>query len=255
MFKEVLQYLVGLLHPEPEQSLTKEVDGYNYEVVPSQHGLQIGKQIITPHPRPPIEEPTLRVLTLTGLVDAYEARVDGFPEEVAVHVIDPVTVSLVSLRADEFGRRHEFVRAVCEEQIPFQFGTFMASEKFLIDIQSSFLPDDNVIALQKVACSLTSESSVQVQDDGFSQRVTVKTGGVTHSDVSVPPRIVLYVYRTFREIDPVRGDFMFRMKGNPGSIPSVTLMDIDAGRWKLNTMGLVKSWLEENLPDGATIIA
>jgi hypothetical protein len=48
---------------------------------------------------------------------------------------------------------------------------------------------------------------------------------------------------------------MFRMKGQTGQIPAVTLMDIDAGRWKLNTMGLVASWLQKQLPKDAVIIA
>lgn len=255
MFKEVIAYLVDLLHPKPEQSLIKEVDGYNYEVVPSANGLQLGKQIIEPHPRPPIAMPTLLVQTLTGLVDAYKAKIDSFPEKVAVRVIDPMTVALISLQADEYGRRHEFVRAVCSEENPFQFGTFMASEKFLIDLQSSFLPTDNVVALQRIASSLTSESSISVQDDGFSQKITVKSGGVSYSDINVPSRIELYAYRTFREIDPVRGEFMFRSKGQTGSIPSVTLMDIDAGRWKLNAIGLVAKWLENQLPKDTVVIA
>jgi hypothetical protein len=255
MFKDVCQYFVDLLHPKPEQTLVKEVDGYSYQVVPNANGIQIGPQIVKPHPRAPIAQPTLSVQTLSGLVDAYKAKIDEFPAKVGVHVIDHLTVALVSLAADEYGRRHEWVRAKCGEEAPFKFGEFQKTERFLIDLQSSFLPTENVIALQRIASSLSSESSISVQDDGFSQKVTVKTGGVTHSDVNVPARIDLYVYRTFREIDPVRGEFMSRMKGETGQMPVVTLMDIDAGKWKLSAMGLVKSYLAKNLPTEAVVIA
>jgi hypothetical protein len=255
MFKDVCEYFVNLLHPKPEQSVVKEVEGYHYKVVPTAHGLELREQIVKPHPRAPIAKPVLPVKTLTGLVDAYKAKIDEFPAEVAVQVIDPLNVALVSLRADEYGRRHEWIRAVCGEVTPFQFETFMQAERFLIDLQSSFLPTENVIGLQKIASSLSSESSISVQDDGFSQKVTVKQGGVTYSEVAVPPRIELYVYRTFREIDPVRGEFMFRMRGEAGKMPQVTLMDIDAGKWKLNAMGLVKSYLQKHLPKDAVVIA
>jgi hypothetical protein len=255
MFKDVLEYLVGLLHPEPEQTVVKEIEGFFYKVEPSEDGLKVGAQIVKPHPVAPVAKPTLKVQTLTGLVAAFNSKIDEFPEKVGLHVIDPLTVALVSLDADEYGRRHEWVRAVCGEATPFQFGVYQDAERFLIDIQSSFLPTDNVIALQKVASSLSAESSITVQDDGFSQVVTVKKGGVTYSEVPVPPRIELYVYRTFREIDPVRGSFMFRMRGNKDAPPTVTLMDIDAGKWKLNAMGLVGSYLQQNLPKDVVVIA
>jgi hypothetical protein len=32
-------------------------------------------------------------------------------------------------------------------------------------------------------------------------------------------------------------------------------MDIDAGRWKMNAMGLVRSYLESQLPKGTVVIA
>jgi hypothetical protein len=256
MFKDVCEYVVGLVKHKPEQTLVKEVEGYHYEVVPSEEGLQLGKQIVKPHPRAPIAKPTLNVATLTGLVAAFKAKIDEFPAtKVGVHVIDPLTVALVSLDADEYGRRHEYVRATCGEKTPFQFETFQQTEQFLISLQSSFLPDENVIALQRIASTLSSESSISVQDDGFSQKVVVKQGGVTYSEVPVPPRIVLFVYRTFREIDPVRGEFMFRMRGETGKMPAVALMDIDAGKWKLNAMGLVRSYLEKNLPKDVVVIA
>jgi hypothetical protein len=255
MFKDVVQYLVDLLHPKPEQTVTKEVEGFYYQVVPGPHGIQIGPQIVRPHPVAPVAQPTLKVVTLTGLVAAFKAGIDSFPAKVAVQVIDPVTVALLSLEADRFGRRHEWVRAVCGETTPFQFDQFQNPEKFLIDLQSSFLPTETVIALQKLASSLSAESKITVQDDGFSQTVSVRGGGVTYSEIPVPARIDLFVYRTFREIDPIRGEFMFRMRAEKDQLPKVTLMDIDAGRWKMNAMGLVRSYLESQLPKGTVVIA
>ena len=255
MFKDVCQYFVELLHPKPEQTVVTEIDGFHYKVVPTENGLQVGDQIVKPHPRAPIAKPTLRLQTLRGFVAAHAARVDGFGVETAVHVVDPTTVSLISLKADEYGRRHEFLRAECAEANNFAFGQYMASEKFLIDLQAAFLPTDNVVALQRVASSLTSDSSISVQDDGFGQRVTTKAGSATFADVAVPPRIELYVYRTFREIDPVRAEFMFRVKGVRDAAPQVALMDIDAGKWRMNTVTLVGQWLEKHLPKDTVIIA
>ena len=113
MFKEVFEFAQDVMDRIKPQPVTVVVEGEHYAVVPGQHGPALGAHIRLPAP---IATPTLKLATLTGFVDAFQAEIDSFPTEVAVHVIDPITVALVSLRADEFGRRHEWLRAVCSEE-------------------------------------------------------------------------------------------------------------------------------------------
>jgi len=245
MLKEFVQYLVGL----KPSTIVKEVNGVTYSVTPGANGEALGDIVAPP------ESPYLSLRTLTGFVDAFNAKIDEFPETVAVHVVDHINVQLLSLRDDGFGRRHRWLSAVCQEKNPFPFDEYVIPEKFLLALQSGFLPTEEVIKLQRLASSLTTENSVGTQDDGLSQTITVKQGSVTRTTVELPPRIPLFAYRTFREVDPVKSEFLVRLKGQPGQLPSIGLLQVDADKWKTDTMLRVATWLKAELPAGTTIIA
>ena len=182
------------------------------------------------------------------------AKIDGFTESV-VQVIDHNTVALIALKADENGQRHEWLRTVNQEKNPFPFEQYQTPEQFLLSLQMGFLPTEEVIQLQRLASTLSNESSISTQDDGYSQSITVKQGAVTRAEIPLPKRIKLMPYRTFREIDPVESEFIVRLKGAAGQLPTVALIPVDAGRWKHDTSLLVKYWLVANLPKDSVVIA
>ncbi|MEO6982141.1 MAG: hypothetical protein ABI072_03390, partial [Edaphobacter sp.] len=225
MLKDFVQYLVGL----KPSTIVKEVDGRTYRVEPGEDGETLAGLVAPP------ESPVLALKTLTGFVDAFNANIDDFPEEVAVQVVDHLTVQLVSMKADAYGRRQRWLSAVCVDKNPFPFDEYVNPEKFLLALQGGFLPTENVISLQRLASSLTSDNSIGVQDDGLSQVITVKQGTVTRDAVALPPRIELLAYRTFREVDPVSSEFLVRLRGDPGKLPSIGLIQIDADKWKGDT--------------------
>lgn len=245
MIAEALDYLKGILKPNP---ITIDIADLTYEVDPGQHGPALGDLVAPP------AKPALCLSSVTGFVDAYKAKIDDFAGgKTAIHVIDYKTVALISLEADKFGRRHEWLRSTCREENPFPFDRYQITEDFLIKLQSGFLPDDNIIVLQRLASSLTNESSIGVQDDGMAQVVTVKQGAVSRSDVVIPKRIELFAYRTFREIDPIVSEFMVRLKGEPGKLPTIALFQVDADVWKHDTQRLVAQWLKAELPDAIVL--
>lgn len=166
--KQFVQYVGGLVKP---QQLDHVVDGEHYKVIPSEDGISLGDHIRKPGP---VAKPTLKIVTVTGFVDAFKAKLDELPTRVAAHVVSPTEVALVSLDADEFGRRHEFVKATCADRNAFPFDQYVNPEQFILALQSGFLPTENVIALQKLASSLSAENSIAVQDDG--QWVEAKKG-------------------------------------------------------------------------------
>jgi hypothetical protein len=209
-------------------------------------------------PIAPIATPVLQLSTLSGLVDAFTANLDGFASlgASAVQVESFDTVSLVSLAADEWGRRQVWARAKSAEINPFKFGEYMNPEMFLITAQAGFMPiDGHYTNMLKLCSSLTAGSSVQVADDGFSQSVVISEGGVQRGAVELPPRVQLRPYRTFREVDPVESDFLLRFKAQKDDLPLVALIPVDAGRWKTDTAMQVRNWLQKNLPDETTVIA
>lgn len=247
MIKEALEFIAGLKDSRP---ITETVGEATYAV---RSDRTLGEVI---RPTAPIAKPTLALATLNGFVDAVKAKVDEFPADgVAVHVENFSSVALISLKADEFGRRHDWMRARHEGGNPFKFEQYYESpDDLLIALQGSFIPSDNLTNLLRLCSNLTAGSSVQTADDGFSQKVVVQEGGVTRKGVDLPPRIALAPYRTFREIAPVESDFLIRMRGKKDALPQIALYGVDGGGWKLDTVLGVKSWLQEKLP-GMTVIA
>lgn len=232
-----------------DKPVTAVVDGKTYAI---KQDRTLGDYV---RPPAPTDKPTLYVQTLTGFIDALTAKVDSFDDKSAVQVIDHQTVALVSLEADEFGRRHEWLRARNGEATPFPFDEFMVPDRFIIALQSGFAFTENTVQLQRLASSLSSESVISVQDDGLSQKIETKQGGVSRNQVDLPPRIPLFAYRTFREVDPTQSEFMVRLQGKTGELPKIALLQIDAGRWKYDTMLMVRKYLEDRLPADTTIIA
>lgn len=122
--------------------------------------------------------------------------------------------------------------------------------------QMAIVPEDgNYKAMLQVCSNLKAGSSIQTADDGYSQKVTVQEGGVERGSVDLPPRITLKPYRTFREITPVGSDFLLRFKAVKDSLPSVALISVDGGRWKMDSVVAIGEWLAANLPDATTVIA
>jgi hypothetical protein len=240
MIAEVLEFITGLKDSRP---ITETVGEATYAV---KSDRTLGEVI---RPPAPIAKPTLALATLNGFVDAIAAKVDEFPADaVAIHVESYSSVALVSLKADEFGRRHVWLRAKHEEVNPFRFERYYESpEDLLIALQGSFLPSDNLTNLLRLCSNLTAGSSVQTADDGFSQKVVIQEGGVTRGGVELPPRIALAPYRTFREITPVESDFLIRMQGKKDALPQIALFGVDGGGWKLDTVLAVKTWMLERI--------
>jgi hypothetical protein len=245
MFEEAIKSLKSVLHP---QKTYEVVQGRTYMVTPGEHGASLGGLVAPP------SAATLVLVSLTGFIDAFKAKIDDFGEAI-VQVVDHERVVLLALRADEYGRRHTWLHAKSLEQNPFPFGQYQVPEAFLLSLQGGFLPTEAVIQLQQFASALSSESSISTQDDGFTQVVTVKQGAVTRGTSEIPKRIKLMPYRTFREIDPVESEFIVRLRGKQGELPTIALIEVDAGRWKHDTALMVKRYLAKHLPEGTVIVA
>lgn len=199
-------------------------------------------------------EPTFLVNTLGGLKAAFDAKLDDFPNDVGLHIVDYLTVRLVALKADKFGRRHVYVQATHVVETPFKFGAFMDVEKFLIELRTSFLFDENAVKVQSLCSHLESGMTVSLANDGVSQKLEVKSGVSSKSEVVIPAEgITLIPWRTFREAAPVSSKFLLQLQPVKDSLPRVALYEIDQ-KWKLDTINSIAEWLRKNVAK-ATIIA
>jgi hypothetical protein len=112
-----------------------------------------------------------------------------------------------------------------------------------------------MLQLIKIASNLKAGNTVHMEDDGFSQTVTLKAGEVSTAEVKIPPRITLIPLRTFPEAPPAESQFLIRFKQTPDQTPGIALFNVDGTKWQGDTMRAIKIYLEKNLPKGTPILA
>jgi hypothetical protein len=195
---------------------------------------------------PPKAE-TLKINTLTGVVDFFEDSSEEL--EMIAHVIDHKTVSLLERGfTDAWLTRSTYLTAVHESPV-FKFGQFYDVEMFIIAIQSLFVQDETTALILKLIGNVKDEGVSNFNDDGITQQVTAKTGISLVSNVPVPNPVTLRPYRTFMEIEQPASTFVFRIKGNKGDTPICALFEADGRMWGLTAIQSIKAWLSEKIPE------
>lgn len=195
---------------------------------------------------PPRSHVPLELMTLTGLVDAVRAKLDDLDPSVwLIEVKSHHGVRIVSRHTGLYGRREVLLSASLNDGELFPFGRFLPREEFVIGLQSRFLQTGDVIGLLRQASSLEMSAVTLSEDDGVSQRTTVKQGMALKETVTVKGRVLLSPYRTFREVAQPPSEFVFRLRAKDGMVPECALFEADGGAWKLDAVLIIKAWLEE----------
>jgi hypothetical protein len=204
--------------------------------------------------RPPRTE-GVTLSTLTGLVDAIRAGLDGIKVNDWLLVVhDFNAVSLVARKADPFGTRQALITTALNHGEPFPFGLFRERGEFVIGLLSKFVPGGDLDKVLQLASSLQASSVTVAEDDGVSQKTTVKQGVVLKEQVIVKGRVSLRPYRTFREVEQPMSDFVFRLRSQQGEVPQCALFEADGKKWKLDAVLTIKAWLDaQNL--GIPVVA
>jgi hypothetical protein len=255
MLKEALEYLVGLARNGQTQALTETVtlpspfDGedakYNYKVEPTEYGRQLMDVI------KPFQPDVLSVTTLTSFIQAIGGigQIGEASDERIIHVEEPTRVVVKTADSDAYGRRNVLLKA--EYTGPtFNFDQYYEDlTRFVIALQTSFAPNDELAYVTRLASNLKAGNSVQSTDDGFAQLLTIKTGEITTAEVKVNPRISLRPIRTFPEIEPVSSEFLIRFRQQGNAVPSIALFNCDGNRWRSDTMRAVSEYLKDVVND------
>jgi hypothetical protein len=244
--EKFLQYLFTRL--KDVRPVTHKVGEQEYAV---QADGTIGQPIRALAPQ--WDKPTFTVETLSALKALYEAQVDGFGEDVGLHVSDYLNVRLVALKADDFGRRHVFAHATHKSETPFRFGEYLKAEDFLIQLRTSFLFNENAVKVQQLCSNLESGVQITLADDGLSQAIEAKAGTTSKAKVEIPGEgISLIPWRTFRDASPVSSNFLLRFKGVKDELPLIALFEVDQ-KWKLDTVNSIAQWLRTHIKDAKVI--
>lgn len=228
MLKEFVEKVLELGKPEPVV-----IGGLSYSARPL-HCVA-----------PPSPYATITLHTLTGLADAISGQLDSLTVSDWVLVMESYKhVRLVERKTDLYGRRAVLVTVDLDDGEPFRFNQFIPREEFVIGLQSRFVQDETTAALLRLTSSLEASTVALAEDDGISQRTTVKQGVALKEQVTVKGRRTLRPHRTFREIDQPASEFVFRLRSVNGEVPQCALFEADGGKWKLDAVLGIKAWLE-----------
>jgi hypothetical protein len=168
--------------------------------------------------------------------------------DIFVHVRDFKTVHLKAIRSDEYGHRQIFVKAEISEPCPFHFGQYHDPESFIIALNTCFVETTELKQLIGLASSLTAENVAIAEDDGVSQKATVRSGVALKTTKKIEPKIKLKPFRTFREVDQPASEFLFRLRNSAeGNPPSCALFEADGGAWKIEAVHNIEKWFKGKL--------
>lgn len=187
----------------------------------------------------------VEVSTLAGFADLVLARLEekAFSADFVIHVEDERTVTLKARESDQYGRRLVLIKAQPVEFNQFRFGQWHDQEAFAIALMSLFSDSPDRDYVLKMASTLTNESTSISEDDGVSQKATVKAGLRTKENVTLKPRVDLAPYRTFPEVDQPISQFIFRARMT-GDTPALMLVEADGGRWKIDAIATLRAAMD-----------
>ncbi len=238
MLEKALSYLVGLGANKARIENITLPDGTQqvYSNVPLN---RLSKYIPTAD--------SIKMSTLTSLVDYIKGNIDTMAERMIVQVKSPVEVCLFS-QLDE-DRNREYLVNVTAQVPGFNYEKFIDHETFCINVQSKFLndPDTDKELILKFAGTVEQGSVAEYGDNGVTQKATVRTGIASKADAVVPNPVKLRPYRTFMEVEQPVSEFIFRMAEERGI--TCALFEADGGAWKNAAMQNIKNYLEFELAD------
>lgn len=207
----------------------------------------------------------LAVHTLQGLVAYIEQDLDRRAtgekwERHVVHVVDECTVNLIGAALPPHMAREALVQAKFEALIgntKFEFGKFLSLETCVVGLLALFEDtDDRAEVLAKLG-NINAKDVTTVVDDGVSQEVLVQMGVTMLERATLKGDVKLRPYRTFREVEQPTSSFRIRLRPGQGdnALPTVALFETDGGRWKLDAIEAIASWLVGELAGRINIIA
>lgn len=209
-----------------------------------------GKSYSSHHLHLPPEEKSinpLNVSTLQSLVDYLATDFDEDLPSLAIHVVSPKRVDLITkLDGQRTPRRDVVVRVELPSSQTFPFERFMEQDEFVIFLMSRFEDSGDRAELLKIIGCLSQDSSVKNMDDGVTTKTTVQSGVALREDVTINPIQKLAPYRTFSDISQPILNFLVRIRqGKSG--PEIALFEADGGAWEVQAVDSIARWLGDQL--------
>lgn len=231
MIKEAIDRILQLAGPK-----TVEVEGLTYS------GRADGSlSLVAP---PAIG--TIEATTLTAICDYFKNNIERIKDgDVFLHVVGPAEVSVIIAADLKFRRRQQPITAKAIVN-KFKYDQWLSISEFIPAVQSMFADGGDKSEVLKYAGNITHESSVNVADDGVTQRVQAKTGVARREDVALPSVVTLCPYETFTEIIQPERKFVFRVQRTDKDF-SCKLIPADGEQWKTAVKQDISAYLQANI--------
>lgn len=198
-----------------------------------------GKPIGTPVSAP---EP-IKCSSLESVVEIAKALSNR-----AVEIQGPSLVSLFQYENYD-GQTRKEILVDCKAILPtsFTFGQYYNVEEFIIKSCDFFERDDAFNSMIATVSSISEFNSSDVEDDGISQKVTVKSGIGRKDNKTVNPFVTLRAYRTFREIEQPKAQYLLRIGKNSDKMPTVSLHEASGYLWKIQAIDAIAEYFKAHL--------
>jgi len=185
---------------------------------------------------------TLEIQSLQGLVDYIGfQKIEASTHALFVHAHDKVALRSVILHP-ESQRDCQIIAKL--DSITQQFGQNMSTESFIVWLQSRFCASPERDKVMKLVGNITAGAEVQVQDDGVTQRATVRAGVTRQEQVDCPNPVNLRPFATFNEVEQPERPFILRIKTAGKDEPVMAaLHEADGGAWQVTARANIAAWL------------
>lgn len=200
----------------------------------------------------------IKVATITGIVDYLRENPDELElKDVVVHVAAHDQVSVLSRLRLPWRDREAYMIASRENHAQgFDFGRYMDTETFIVQLQSRIQDSDQRAAVLRLVGNLRTEKLQTNADDGVTQTAATRAGIVLAGQETVPNPVKLAPFRTFSEVHQPASEFIFRLKqSREGELPQAALFEADGGAWKLEAIDAIAEYLKGKIPGEVQLLA
>lgn len=192
----------------------------------------------------------LSIGSLDSFCDYVKEKIDGNEaSDLIVFVKNHELVSLVGHLDKETQERKNFINCALPDEREFEFGNFISHEDFIIKLKSLFKETPDSKKLLEFISTITAGETIKATDDGVSQSVVVQSGvsGALKKNATAPSIVELAPFRTFREIEQPKSEFLFRLRQYGGETKAA-LFEADGAAWKLAAMEQIAAYIKKALP-------
>ena len=178
---------------------------------------------------------------LSSIVAMIKNEANRFKLPLYINIESETCVSILT-SMDEHKERENPYKAVYDNRV-FRFGSYYSYEDFVIALRSQFVQNEDTQNLLEVLKKITNSNSVETEDDGITQKVTMQQGASLATSAKVAPIRKLMPFRTFNEVAQPASEFLFRIR-NGGDY---ALYEADGGAWKIEAKNAIKTYFLEQL--------